>query len=77
MVPTIRTRLPAALRRRLAILPTFLLIVSTAVVTQPIGSGALAHFVTSLPEMDTVTRAVCLRCFRRKLSAAASWVLFG
>ena len=35
------------------------------------------YFVTSLPEIDTVTSAVCLRCVRRKCSAAASCVLSG
>ena len=46
----------------------------TASATHATGSPAAAHFVTSLPPIETVMSATRLRCDRMKRAAAAAWV---
>ena len=66
---------PAALRSALAILPTFSLMSPTAPATQSTALGAAAHFVTSLPPIETVISAIFFLCARMYFVAALSCVV--
>ena len=68
---------PAPARRACARSVTFFVIPVTAVPTQEIGLGCVAHDVTSLPPIDTVMRPICPRWAARNASAAASCVVVG
>src|SRR4029077_7901669 len=72
-----RTRGPAARRSVFAMVATFFRITGIAAVTHPTGSAWVAHLVTSLPPIDTVTSATLPRWARRNRAAAESWVRSG
>src|SRR5581483_1975585 len=65
---------PAAARSSVARRVMLALIDAVACRTHPTGSRLLAHIVTSLPPIETVTSATLPAWARRNASAAAAWV---